>query len=360
VCFDGRGLRTATAPYGYAQTCVGTFPGGVRVVSGQTTVVDGHLALAGAIGGQITAQDSGAPLAGVDVTVFDSSGLGDFAGITDDAGRYLVTGLAAGSWTVCFGTAFTSLSYFDECYHDRTFAEGGTPITVTGGALTTADESLAPAASIAGTVTGPDGTPVGGVDITARDADGNSFYGYSGDDGTYQIRGLLAGTYTVCFNPRFAPNLPPFGYLPECYDNQPDDSTATPIDVPLSGVTGIDASLATGGAIAGTVTGPDGAPLGGVLVSASGVNSSSYADAFTNSDGTYQLPGLGADDAYYVCFEPFLVEPQPPTGYVAECYDNQPYTYPATPVAVTPGALTSGIDAQIDVGAAAAAPQGAS
>jgi hypothetical protein len=356
VCFDGRGLRTATAPYGYTRTCVGTFPGGVQVVSGQTTAVDGRLALAGAIGGQVTAQDSGAPLAGVDVTVYDSSGFGDFAGITDDAGRYLVAGLAAGSWTVCFGTAFTALSYFAECYHDRPFTEGGTPITVTGGALTTADESLAPAASITGTVTGPAGTPVQGVDITARDADGNSFYGYSGEDGTYQVRGLLAGTYTVCFNPRFAPDLPPFGYAPECYDNQPYDFGGTPIDVPLSGVTGIDASLAAGGAVAGTVTGPDGAPLGGVLVSASAAHSSAFADVFTDSDGTYQLTGLGADD-YYICFDPSFVEP--PTGYVTECYDNQPYEYPATPVPVTPGALTSGIDAQLDVGAAAA-PQGAS
>jgi protocatechuate 3,4-dioxygenase beta subunit len=355
VCFDGFGVITPAAPYGYSQTCVGDFPsGGVQVVAGQVTPLDGHIARAGAIGGRVTTL-GGTPLAGVGINVIDSSGSGEFAAVTDDTGHYLVTGLAPGVWTICFDTTFGLPNFLSECYHDRTVAEGGTPITVTGGTLSTADESLAPAATITGTLTAANGTPLEGVFITATATDGSPFFGFSGADGTYTVGSLLPGTFTVCFDPQSVQGGPPFGYASECFDDQPDANTATPIEVPQSGTTGIDASLAAASGITGTVTGPDGNPLGGVFVSANGVNITSFGFAITDTDGTYRLTGLRAED-YYVCFDPSFVQPQPPTGYLRECYDNQPYAFPSTPVTVAAGAPTTGIDARIEVGTAAVAP----
>ena len=351
VCFDGRGVVTAAAPYGYTNVCVGDFEtGGVAVATGLVTTLDGHIGLAGAIGGHVTASD-GTSLAGIGILLYDSSGFGELAAVTDETGHYLAPGLTPGVWQVCFDTGFDNPAYLSECYHDRTFAEGGTPVPVAAAARSTVDESLDPAAAIAGTVTATGGGPLTNVSVTVTGADGSSYFGWTGTDGTYTVGGLRSGEYTVCFDPTNVQGGAVAGYLAECFDDQPDIGTATPVAVSAPDTTRADAVLAEAGGIVGQVTGSDGAPLAGVAVSASPTSTAGFGFAITEADGSYRINGLRTDD-YTVCFDTSSVHEPAPTGYVAECYDNLPFNFAGTPVSVTIGSVTSGIDAQLEVGGA--------
>src|SRR5690349_10017783 len=71
------------------------------------------------------------------------------------------------------------------------------------------------------------------------------------------------------------------------------------------------------GAISGTITGPDGAPLEGATVSAYPVKCDQGCDAYaavSGADGTYEVTGVPAA-AYHLLF-------QVGNGWLAEFYDN--------------------------------------
>jgi hypothetical protein len=69
------------------------------------------------------------------------------------------------------------------------------------------------------------------------------------DDGSYTATGIPAGTdYQVCFsgsNGATGGSSDATGYLDQCYLNQPDSNTATPVAATLGATrTGINAALA--------------------------------------------------------------------------------------------------------------------
>jgi hypothetical protein len=63
--------------------------------------------------------------------------------------------------------------------------------------------------------------------------------------GHYRIAGVPATAVVVCFQTYPEGGANGTGYLSECYDNQPDASTANPVNTAAGEVrTGIDAELA--------------------------------------------------------------------------------------------------------------------
>jgi hypothetical protein len=88
------------------------------------------------------------------------------------------------------------------------------------------DAELAVGAEITGTVTDASGAPLQDAYVTAQSPDG-SYYseggGISGVDGRYQITGLPSMALAVCFQGPYDPST---SYAFQCYDNQPDPSTA--------------------------------------------------------------------------------------------------------------------------------------
>jgi protocatechuate 3,4-dioxygenase beta subunit len=104
-------------------------------------------------------------------------------------------------------------------------------------------------------------------------------------------------------------------------------------------------ALAAGGQITGTVTGPTGAPVAGVVVVASSAATQATYATTTWVDGTYVIPGLPAAASYTVEFEPSA-------GGLsfADVYYDGKSALDADAVAVTDGHPTSGIDAQLRVG----------
>ncbi|WP_448071459.1 carboxypeptidase regulatory-like domain-containing protein [Georgenia yuyongxinii] len=179
--------------------------------------------------------------------------------------------------------------------YELTFtAEGYAPTTITE-RITGGQERFAPrvrlgadAGQISGTVT--DGSaPIGGVSVTTTVGDAEVAVGTPtvGQVGTFLIPGLpTPGTYVVTFEME--------GYTP-----------ATVVVDLIAGQsrTGLDVILQGGaGTVTGKVSGPDGAGLGGVAVTAGGAETSVEATTLTTGDvGSFTLAGL-APEPYTLTF----------------------------------------------------------
>ena len=158
----------------------------------------------------------------------------------------------------------------------------------------------------------------------------------TGADGTYRIDGIAAGDYTLVFDP-----TPGSGLLEEYYDNAPTPELATLVKVVVGqDLAGIDAQLAAGGSIEGTIT-SNGAPVASVLVYAFSPATGYSMTVSTDADGHYRIPDLPSD-SFTVWFVPM-----PDTGLGAEYCDDVTDPAAATPVIVTAGAATGGIDADL-------------
>ncbi len=184
---------------------------------------------------------------------------------------------------------------------------------------------------ISGTVTADGtGTPLEGVEVYS-DLGG---YDITDAQGRYTLTELDPGDHVVRFDPYFgAPE-----YVFELFDDADTYETATPVPVGSTVVTGIDAGLAVGGRISGTVE------TGGVAAADVDVFAYSQDDryggyAMTGTDGTYEITGLGTG-SYVVVFDD-------PGDLATQYYDGALTYDTATPVPVVEGAGVTGIDATL-------------
>lgn len=350
TCFEGDFASSASAPYGYTNDCFGGRPS-FELAAGQTVTQNSTLQAAGGIGGSVAGTDG--PVAGVEVNVFDSSGAQVIGTSTDENGNWQLPGFAPGTYTVCYDPSYTSGGYRRSCYHGQPDGSTtGTPVTVTAGQLTTVDDTLELGAAIAGRITDSTGAPLSGVQVdgSPMSTGGGWYYATTDQDGNYTLGGVNPGSYSVCFDASYAQGPAAGGYTSECYDNQPTVETADPVQVGDSGTITVNAQLAAGGAIAGTVTDQsNGGGIDGVSVVATSHSSGQVVYGITGEDGSYTLPGLSTGN-YTVCFHPDMNTIGPPTGYVEQCWQAQTNPYGGTPVQVTEGSVTSGIDARLTVG----------
>jgi hypothetical protein len=149
-------------------------------------------------------------------------------------------------------------------------------------------------------------------------------------DGTYTLGGLAPTNYQVSF----FPDAESGDFLIEVY-NDKQGFPGDPVAVTLPGVDNIDAALATGGRIEGTVTGPGGA-LDGVAVSALTDGPYKFGAATTDESGNYSI--LAASGTYNVFFSP-------DADVINEFYNDKPDLASADDVAVTAPQTTENIDA---------------
>ena len=211
--------------------------------------------------------------------------------------------------------------------------------------------ALAAPGLVSGTVTGPDGAPLAGICVQVHDpADDDVFndvgFALTGAEGIiYAVSGILAGDYKIEFSGCNQRNV-----VAEFYDDQPDFESSDLVTVADDADTAnIDAQLAAGGAISGTVTGPDGAPLSAVCITAFfAFDSGLWPDGFaaTRADGSYTMIGLRAG-GQLLQFQDCAAR-----DLVGEWFDDEPLPGSADPVAVTVGEMAPGIDAQLAQGGA--------
>jgi 5-hydroxyisourate hydrolase-like protein (transthyretin family) len=334
VEFESVGSQPYLAQY-YSGAATVSGATAVSVTDGQTTGgIDAAMSTGSGIEGTVTS--GGQPAAGVYVTVFDSSGSESGYGLTDAAGAYTVTGLTPGTYTVEFLPPTASgVNAAPRYYNGRTTAMSADPVTVAGGHFATVSTDLPTGGQITGAVTDAS-THVGlvGVEVYAYSSSGGYYgYGYTDANGNYTISSLATGTYQVSFSP---------------FDNSHVGSAQSGVSVTAGSATsGIDAALATGGTIAGTITDAvSGHTVGSVEVEAisSGGDFSGYGESASN--GTYQIGGLSAG-SYDVEFVPLFSSN---SAYTTQYYNGVTSLASATSVSVSLGQTTPGIDATLSGG----------
>ncbi|WP_310529459.1 carboxypeptidase regulatory-like domain-containing protein, partial [Nocardioides sp.] len=310
---------------------------------GTTFTANGTLAKALKLSGTVTGP-TGTPLAGVDVLVEKRF---DFGG-GDVFWDYVVqpTTDAAGAWSVDLGAGTYRVSFFKSGYATEWFDNAATSATAQSIVVTSADvgainAQLAPAAVLNGTVSGPDGPVFGDVTVYAADATDLATAtplaeDFTGSDGQYLIERLPAGSYKIRFE---ASRL-----LPEFHLDKTDLASATSVAISTAAPTTVDATLARGKAIAGTVTGVGGAIEDGSVDFYRQLSDGSYS--YVDSDNT------DADGAYRA-FLPSGTYKLRFSGYdnrVSEWWNNASSQAAATSVTLT-SADVPGIDAVLDDGA---------
>ena len=311
-------------------------------------------AFAGSISGTVTGPDGETPLAGIGVSLFVWNGEDGWdwisGGFTDDIGQYEISELEAGAYRIGFWD--DSSNYLTEIYDNALDLDMGADIAVAAEGVTDGiNASLAAAAKITGTVTGPDGTTVlEGIQVVA--------YSWNSEDqwwdwiqsantdaaGEYEIGGLAAGIYRVQF----------FGsgyYQGQVYNGAANLDEGLDVVVPAATtVANINASLAAVGKISGTVTGTNGSTgLQGVYAGCyfwNGLYWEGMAGSHTDEDGRYEIDSLAAGTYRVVFYDMY-------NGCISETYNDVSGTEPAngTDVVVVVGETTAGIDASLTDGA---------
>lgn len=320
----------------------------LTVTAGETrTGLDATLGTGASISGRVSVPtDLLGELTNVRVQVSTDDYRGSGSGSVASDGTYTVGGLAAGTYRVQFVPGYGS-TLSQEWWDDKTDRESSTAVLVTAGARRAGiDASLARGASIAGTISVPAGQTANGTQVYAYTSEYTSAaWAFVGTDGTYRLTGLRPGAYRVKFVPGQGSAL-----MPEWHSDKASYATADSLTVAAGDVrNSIDATLAVGAAITGTVTVPAGMTIGSgpssIRVSASTDNGSSTGGSATvGSDGRYTISGLAAG-AYRVLFDA-----PAGSGFVDEYYDDARSYSSSTLVTVTGGATRTGVNAALSAG----------
>ncbi|MCI0611849.1 carboxypeptidase regulatory-like domain-containing protein, partial [bacterium] len=319
------------------------------ILSGSATV-DFALELGGSISGTITDSSTSAPIPDVYIQIYNSNGSSVAYGYSDSSGNYTVTGPLAGDY---YATTYNYDNYIDEVYDDHPCEPdcnplSGDPITVTAGQNTSAiDFALSPGGIISGTIT--DSATSNPIDsyVYVYDSSGNYISsGFTDGSGNYQVGGLLTGNYFVLTSNTA-------GYIDELFDNIPcyqgncGPTSGDPVSVIEGSTTpGIDFALDIGGSFSGQVSG-DGIPLPYSSVNVFDSEGFYIAYGYADESGNYSVTGL-LDGNYYATTYNYY-------GFVNELYDDFPCqkgcdTTQGTPISVTIGSNTPGIDFDLDQG----------
>ncbi len=304
----------------------------VTVTAGQdTSGVDVSLGPGGLLTGTVTDQN-GTPLGGVCVTGGTQGETADRVR-TDSNGDYQLPVRADAPYGL----------YFDPCDTGNYVAENSSGQVTAGRGQTTAGVNavLAPGAVITGVITdSASGAPLPGACASAEVVMGGPGSATqqdvpADDTGRYVIDGLSAGTYAVSFAPCQAAG----NHLSQWYPDASSPSGAQNLSIADGSTTdGINAALGEAGSISGTVTDTSGAPAVGACVSA-------YGQTTADSTGQYQLRNV-PPGSYTVQFGGCGN-----SAWLAQTYLNQPPGGTPTPVTVTAGQDTAGIDDQLTLGA---------
>ncbi|KRD44160.1 hypothetical protein ASE38_08350 [Cellulomonas sp. Root930] len=256
-------------------------PTRVTVGSADVTGIDAALDRAATITGR-TVDADGNPIPGVGVQL-QSAAFTYTTATTGEDGTFTAAGLRPSDWRISF-TAPSGSGWVSEYYDDVLTWEAQTAVPVAPGATVTLNDAvLAHGNTITGRILGPDGTPRAGVEVFAGSNESNGAGATTDADGIYTIVGLADGDYTVYAQPDWAGNL-----LAVVYPGSWDWDDAQDVHVSGAETRALgDMTMVQGGAISGTVTGSDGAPVANANVRAASGDAENGAT--TQSDGSYSI-----------------------------------------------------------------------
>ena len=324
------------------------------VTAGVTTEgIDFELAKGGRISGTVTEDRTGTPLEGVFVDLFTPTGEFISNPSSDSMGDYLSPALPAGTY---FARSWNDQGYVNELYDDvpcfGCVVTSGTPIVLTAGTITEdIDIDLEQGSQISGTVTQDGGgAPIEGIHVEVWSSSGQ-LLAWAGTDasGNYVINeGFAAGLYYV-------KTWNDLGYINELYDGVPCAfcvaTDGNPLRISATKTTyDVDFSLSQGGLISGTVTDDSThTPIESIGVHVHELAGNWIQSTSTAANGTYTMKVGLPTGSYYA-------RTSNGQGYVNEVHSDVPCIgacefVAATPIAVTLGSTTSGIDFALIKGA---------
>ncbi len=197
------------------------------------------------------------------------------------------------------------------------------------------DGHLVIGGTMSGRVVNTSGRPLRNICVSAFDGrTGSIGVAGTGKTGTYTVRGLSTGGYSVEFSPCNGQNLV-------------TAITHARVTAPHA-TTRVDATLHPGGLIAGVVTSgsASGPPVSDACVEVESSNPSNPGGfTITGSDGSYLANGL-ASGTYQVYFDPQCLFASGPE-LSPQWYNDQPTQATATRVTVKVGRTTPSIDAAL-------------
>ncbi len=329
----------------------------ISVTQGSITGADVALTVEAKITGTVTAAAGGAPLSDVQVLAYDSSGNQAGFYCTNANGTYTISTLPTGSYRLEFSSnqnCGTNVNYVTRYYSGKSSLATADPVSATEGQTTSnINTALQTEGQIAGTVTAATGgAPVHNEGVTVYDSGGNAVTTTcTAADGSYTTAGLPDGSYTVAFTSGLAGDSScPAGnnYLPQYYDGKASRGAADPVTVAAGSThANVNAALATGGQITGTVTAATGgADVQNAAVSVYDAGGNVVGTACTAADGTYTVSQLPTG-SYRVGFANGCGASN---NYLPQFSSGKSTLASADPVSVTAGSPTSGIDAALLTG----------
>ena len=315
----------------------------VRVVPADTIAdIDPTMAPSrGAITGTITEDGTGNPVPGaMAIAISATTGVPETGVVADGSGGFNLSGLRAGPHYVVYidPTGAHHIEFFP---NSPTVDPGATPLTVSAGGNTVADDALAGqtpiagGAAVTGTVTGLGPIdPLSNVFVIALRASDFAFARATVTNGAGQYSlDLLPGQYKLAF-------LDATGrHDMEWHDNQPNTGLGAATSVNAPSVTNARLDPNTG-KLAGTVRDdPSNNPVFGAWVLAIGPTGIT-GTAVTTVTGTYLITGLppGTHRATFV---------DPNGGRRQEFYPDATDFAGATPLNITANSTVSAIDGLI-------------
>ena len=329
--FQGTGSVSATL---YAQS------------GAQDTVSESVTMTYGQITGAATDSATSAPIAGICVKAYNSSGGILASAQTNSSGIYTLSSVPAGSAEVGFSSGCGAANYLAQYYNAKPSLASANPITVTAGATTSRiNAAMVAGGQITGTVTDrATKAALAGICVQAYDSSGGQVASaQTNSSGVYTLSALPTGSYHVGFadcasGPDYAGT-----YVTQFYNSKATLASANPITVTAGTTTsGINAAMVTHGEITGTVTdSATHAPLAGICVYVYDSSGSLVAGVLTDSNGAYVSPRFYAG-SYQVGFFNCGA-----STYTSQYYNDQATQASADPVTVTDGTTTSGINAAL-------------
>jgi carboxypeptidase family protein len=345
----------------------------VGVTKGATTAgIDAQMVEGAEISGTVT--DVGeAPLKGIQVCAQGASEeQGGFGGCaqTDAAGEYTIPGLAAGDYKVEFSGSSCGfegcfqLNYVRQFYDGKTGFEEADVLSLAAGDVETGiDAQMVEGAEISGTVTDTGEEPLEGISVCARNAayesDEAGGCAFTDANGEYTITAIPAGSFRVEFSGESCNEEEgcfQLNYVRQFYDGKSFDEADVLVLTAGDVETGIDAQMAEGATIEGTVTDTAEVPIEGIQVcvqDASGEGEESAGCAQTDANGEYTITAIPAGSLKVEfrgescneeegCFQ---------LNWVRQYYDGKSSFDEADVLSLSAGDVETGIDAQMAEGA---------